>query len=127
MSDDVPSQRPTPPAMERRVSRVPPIDTLDDAAEAIELLDARMTVLEVELAVERRERQQELTALREEWRNVSTAIAANSTALGNATAAVTTRLAGIEAEQRHQSGQLKLIGQAMELLLATEGIEMPRG
>jgi chromosome segregation ATPase len=118
------------------VRRAPTFDTLEEAAEfyaelhdevgvlrgRLEDLDAR---LERRLAEERGERQEEIQALRDEWRNLGTAIAANSTALANAASQLQAELAAVRSEQTHQSGQLRLIGQAMELLLQTEGLEMP--
>lgn len=130
MSADVP---PTQPAAARRA---PTFDTLDDAAEFYAELHDEVGVLrdrledlaarlERRLAEEKSHRQEEIQVLREEWRNIATGIAAHSTALANAAAQLQAELAAVRSEQSHQSGQLRLIGQAMELLLQTEGLEMP--
>jgi chromosome segregation ATPase len=92
---------------------------------SVEALDLRVEALGVRLdqriAAERDARQAEIAALREEWRNLAQAISANSTALGNATKQILAEAAEIRSEQKHQSQQLRLIGQGMEILLRDEG------
>lgn len=128
MNAELPA-KPTPPAIERRLSRIPPIDTLDDAALALGMLDARLTELEAELAVEKRERREEMQALRQEWKNIATGIAAHGVALGNATAKLSTELTDIKnelAEIRVDADfvkeQMRLLGRGMDLLLQDAGL-----
>jgi hypothetical protein len=96
----------------------------------LELLKPRFIDLEARLtariAAEEEIRKAEVGALREEWRNISQAIAASSTAMANATTRILAEFTEIRETQRFQLDQLKLFGQAMEMLLQTEGLEMPR-
>lgn len=96
----------------------------------LELLKPRFIDLEARLtariAAEEEQRKAEVGALREEWRNISQAIAAQSTVMANAVTRILTEFGELKAAQKFQVDQLRLFGQAMELLLQTEGLEMPR-
>lgn len=95
----------------------------------LDALKLRIDVLEVRLeariAAEEMTRQAEIEALREEWRNLAQAISANSAAVANVASQMQSEFGEIKATQAHQTSQLGLIGQAMELLLKAEGLEVP--
>ena len=91
--------------------------TLAELAALRERMDALENRVETRLEEERSERREDIRLLRE---------TASATVAG-AAATIDVRLAAIASEQSHQSSQLKLIGQAMELLLAAEDLEMPHG
>jgi len=109
------------------VSDLPAIpDNLALVRAELEVLRARIAELEVRLdrglAAEKAERQEEIHALREEWRNISVAISANSTAVANAANVLQAELREVRETQKFQSNQLGLIGQAMDLLLKESGL-----
>lgn len=95
---------------------------LDALKTRIDLLEAR---LDARIESEKAQRTAEIAALREEWRNLAQAISANSTAVEKVAEKMTAGFAEVQAEQKHQSSQLNLIGQAMDLLLAEQGLKAP--
>lgn len=102
------------------------VEVIRAELEALRLrIDGLEVRLEARIAAEEAQRKAEIDALREEWRNLATAISANSTAVATVAANMQAEFDEIKATQRHQSDQLGLIGQAMELLLKAEGIEAP--
>lgn len=96
--------------------------------EALRLrIDGLEVRLEARIAAEEETRRAEIETLREEWRNLATAISANSTAVANVASKMAAEFETIKEAQKFQTDQLKLVGQAMELLLQAEGLEVPRG
>ena len=91
----------------------------------LDVLRLRIDGLEARIAAEEGTRRVEIEALREEWRSLAQAITANSTAVANVAARMQAEFEDIKGTQKHQVDQLDLLGQAMELLLKAEGLEVP--
>ena len=105
------------------------IDGLEMLKLRVDALEARLTAA---VAVEKEKREAEVAALRaeidalrEEWRNLATAISANSEAVAQVARRMQAEFGEIKAEQKQQGEQLTLIGRAMDLLLKEQGLAVP--